>query len=51
MSLALLTRGYICLPTKVPPDVEIGPGPTIVDVDDLAPEVDRIKIEGEDEGD
>ena len=47
MSLALLTRGYICVPT--PPNIEIGPGPDIVDVDDLVPEIDRIKIEDEDD--
>jgi len=46
MSLALLTHGYICPPVApVPPDVEIGPGPDVIDVTDVTPEIDRIKIE------
>jgi len=46
MSLALLTHGYVCLPVaQIPAGAEVGPGPDVIDVDDLVPEIDRIKIE------
>lgn len=42
MSLALLTRGYICQPAAQPPDgVTIGPGPTIVQAEELRPDIDH----------
>jgi len=50
MSLALATRGYLCEPVgAIPPDVEVGPGPKVIDVDDLVPVIDRIKIEDEED--
>lgn len=41
MSLALLTRGYICRGGGGAPDIECGKGPDIVDADPLAPVIDH----------
>lgn len=41
MSLALLTRGYICPPAGALEDVELGPGPTIVQAEELKPDIDH----------
>ena len=42
MSLALLTRGYICPPAGTQPDdIEIGKGPTIVKSEELKPDIDH----------
>lgn len=45
MSLALLTRGYICPPPGELSDIELGPGPDIVDADNLTPVIVRAKVE------
>jgi len=42
MSLALLTRGYICAGGgALPPDVKIGKGPAIVRATELKPTIDH----------
>lgn len=43
MSLALATRGYICVRGDGAPlpDIVIGPGPDIVGAEELSPVVDR----------
>ena len=42
MTLALLTRGYICPPAaSVPGGAQVGAGPIIVSVTDVAPVIEH----------